>query len=168
MAERGIARVTMDDVAEAAGVGKGTVYRAFGGRGGLAEALVDDAERALQEKVLRGAPPLGPGADPEERLRAFADSYLRFLEANLELLIETDHHVPGGRFATGAYAFWRTHITELARESGDSSPRLTAELVLSLLAADLHDHLRRDLGLRPTTAREAVVQAVAALVTRGR
>lgn len=70
-AERGAGRVSMDDVAAAAGLGKGTVYRAVGDRAGLAFALLDARERDLQEAVLRGAPPpLGPGAPPEERARA--------------------------------------------------------------------------------------------------
>ena len=57
VAERGADAVTMDDVAAAAGVGKGTLYRRFGDRHGLLLALLDDEERALQEAILRGPPP---------------------------------------------------------------------------------------------------------------
>src|SRR5687768_18150434 len=70
-AERGVQAVTMSDVARAAGVAKGTIFHRFGDRPGLAQALVDEAERELQEQVLRGPPPLGPGAPPRERLTAF-------------------------------------------------------------------------------------------------
>jgi AcrR family transcriptional regulator len=58
----GVGAVTMDDVAAAAGVGKGTLYRRFGDKGGLAVALLDDRERALQQQILTGEPALGPGA----------------------------------------------------------------------------------------------------------
>lgn len=164
VAERGIAAVTMDHVAAAAGVGKGTVYRAFDGRGRLAEALVNEAERELQGAVLNGDAPIGPRAPSGERLRAFAESYLRFLDANTDLLIEADHHVAGGRFATGAYAFWRAHIAGLARDLGCVRPELTADLILALLAADLHDHLRSDLRVPAADTRDGVLAAIDSLV----
>ena len=53
----GVSAVTMGDVAREAGVAKGTVFHRFGDRQGLAQALVDDAERALQDELLRGPPP---------------------------------------------------------------------------------------------------------------
>src|SRR4051794_30601351 len=69
--ERGIDQVSMDDVARAACVGTGTLYRRFGDRAGLAVALLDEDTRAFQDALIAGPPPLGPGAPPEERLRAF-------------------------------------------------------------------------------------------------
>ena len=62
--EEGPAAVSMDRVAEEAGVGKGTLYRRFGDRSGLALALLDARERELQEELIRGPAPLGPGAPP--------------------------------------------------------------------------------------------------------
>ena len=53
-AERGVECVSMDDVARAAHVGKGTLYRRFGDRASLAFALLDERERALQEACIRG------------------------------------------------------------------------------------------------------------------
>ncbi|MGH3637242.1 MAG: helix-turn-helix domain-containing protein, partial [Mycobacterium sp.] len=41
VAERGADAVTMDDIAAAAGVGKGTVFRRFGSRAGLMMVLLD-------------------------------------------------------------------------------------------------------------------------------
>jgi AcrR family transcriptional regulator len=71
IAEFGPAAVTMRDVAQRAGVGKGTVFRCFGSRAGLMLALLDHSEQQLQSAVNAGPPPLGPGADPVERLVAF-------------------------------------------------------------------------------------------------
>ena len=60
--EHGFDQVTIDDIAARAGVAKGTVFHRFGNRAGLAVALLDERERRLQDRLLRGAPPLGPGA----------------------------------------------------------------------------------------------------------
>ncbi len=55
LAEQGPDRLTMDGLAEQAGVGKGTVFRRFGTRAGIFQALLDDDEREFQQ-VLAGPP----------------------------------------------------------------------------------------------------------------
>lgn len=66
VAELGADKVTMDGLAEGAGLGKGTVYRRFGTRAGIFHALLDDDEHAFQREVLaarlRSAPARAPGA----------------------------------------------------------------------------------------------------------
>ena len=42
IAERGADNVSIDDIAAAAGVGKGTVFRRFGSRAGLMMVLLDE------------------------------------------------------------------------------------------------------------------------------
>ncbi|MFC7584972.1 TetR family transcriptional regulator [Nonomuraea antimicrobica] len=59
---RGVEALAMADVAAAAGVGVGTLYRRFGDRSGLAYALIDEREREFQASFIEGPPPLGPGA----------------------------------------------------------------------------------------------------------
>nr|WP_255559554.1 TetR/AcrR family transcriptional regulator [Mumia sp. zg.B17] len=54
----------MNDIARAAGVGRGTLYRRYPDRASIATALLDEHERRLQEALLSGPPPLGPGARP--------------------------------------------------------------------------------------------------------
>src|SRR5262249_2397784 len=53
---RGVDNVTMEDIAQAAGVGKGTLYRRYPDRASIAVALLNTHERALQERLLRGPP----------------------------------------------------------------------------------------------------------------
>src|SRR3954469_19914219 len=74
IAERGIEHVSVDDVAKAACVGKGTIYRRFGDRAGLAIALLGEREREFQDELIRGRAPLGPGTEPRERIVAFGDA----------------------------------------------------------------------------------------------
>ncbi len=138
-ARHGIDRVSMDAIAAEAGVGKGTLFRRFGSKAGLAVALLDERERDLQQAMLSGPPPLGPGAAAAARLRAFFDAYLRHLEQNLDLvrLSETSH--PGARYDVGAYRFWHQHVSLLVSElDGTLDAAYTAHALLAPLAADLN------------------------------
>ena len=76
---RGAEELTMDGLAASAGLGKGTVFRRFGTRAGIFQALLDDDERTFQEQVLSGSPPLGPGAPPLDRLVAYGRARIDFL-----------------------------------------------------------------------------------------
>src|SRR6185312_11589265 len=61
-AREGADRVSMEAVAAHAGVGKGTLFRRFGDRASLARAVLEETERQLQDDLIRGPAPLGPGA----------------------------------------------------------------------------------------------------------
>lgn len=112
----GVPALTMDAVAEAAGVGKGTVFRRFGNRAGLMARLLDESEVAFQASVISGPPPLGPGAPPYERLRAFGLARLTSNLANADLLIAASGADTGRSYA--AYSFTATHVRYLLGEIG--------------------------------------------------
>jgi len=141
-AERGVGAVTMDDVAAHAGVGKGTLYRRFGDRSGLAAALLDERERDLQSRILAGPPPLGPGAPPAKRLAAFVQAYLEFLDTALDLVLLSQTSTPGARHRTGAHAFWTTHCRLQLVAANAPDPALRADILLAALAADQVQHWR--------------------------
>lgn len=137
---RGVAGVTMDDVATEAGVGKGTLYRRFGDKGGLAVALLDQRERELQQRILTGRPPLGQGAEPTARLAAFTEAYLRLVSTQLDLVLLSETSRPGARLRTGAHGFWRQHCRHLLEQAGAPDPGLRADLLLAGLAAEQVGH----------------------------
>ena len=85
VAGQGADKLTMDGLAERAGLGKGTVFRRFGSRAGIFQALLDDDEREFQERVLSGSPPLGPGAPPLDRLIAYGRARIGFLIGHREI-----------------------------------------------------------------------------------
>jgi AcrR family transcriptional regulator len=133
-AEHGVAAVSMDQVATAAGVGKGTLFRRFGDKAGLAVALLDEREAALQEAILHGPPPLGPGAPARDRLAAFADAYLTYLIAHLDLVRMSETAASGARYRIGSYRFWHRHAAILL--AGTPDPDQAAHALLAPLAAE--------------------------------
>ncbi|HEY6694229.1 MAG TPA: helix-turn-helix domain-containing protein [Solirubrobacteraceae bacterium] len=164
-AERGVREVTMSEVARKAGVAKGTVFHRFGDRAGLALALVDEHERALQDAILRGPPPLGPGAPPRERLLAFLGALTELTVAHRELLLEVDGAAPAARYRTGAYRAWLQHVVLLLGELDVAGDRaLLAHLLLAPLAADLVSFLREDEGVGADALAAAVRELAARVV----
>ncbi|GIF71679.1 TetR family transcriptional regulator [Asanoa siamensis] len=92
-------RLTMDSLAERSGLGKGTVFRRFGTRAGIFQALLDDGEHEFQQRVLAGPPPLGPGAPPLDRLVAYGRARVRFLVEHHELAraaLDARQPIPAG------------------------------------------------------------------------
>ncbi|MFD7415131.1 TetR/AcrR family transcriptional regulator [Kitasatospora purpeofusca] len=144
-AEHGVEAVSMDQVAAAAGVGKGTLFRRFGDKSGLAVALLDTRERVLQEAVLHGPPPLGPGAPADERLAAFLGAYLDYLLEHLALVRMSETATPGARYRIGAYRFWHRHVAILLTPT-TPDPDPTAHALLAALAADHVAALLPELG----------------------
>ena len=89
----------------------------------IAAALLDDDEHLLQEAILAGPPPLGHGAAPLERVRAFARAYTEFLDRNVDLLLAADRGAPAARHRSGAYACWLAHLRGvLAADGGGVYP----------------------------------------------
>ncbi len=164
-AEHGVGAVSMDQIAAAAGVGKGTLFRRFGDKAGLAVALLDSREQCLQQAVLSGPPPLGPGAEPGARLSAFLTAYQDFLDAHLDVVAMSETASPGARYRIGAYRFWHRHLVvllEAARPELDAD--YLAHALLSLLAAEPHAAVRE----RTSDHRvRAGIQTLAALILTG-
>lgn len=118
----GIECMSMDDVAAEAGVGKGTLYRRFGDRSSLLRALISEPEQAFQDELIRGLPPLGPGVPPDERLHAFGEGLLRFLDRHAAYIQATELLGHGKRYGHPVYAFYRTHVSLLLRQALGATP----------------------------------------------
>ncbi|WP_206313854.1 TetR/AcrR family transcriptional regulator [Streptomyces coryli] len=153
-AEHGVEAVSLDQVAKAAGVGKGTLFRRFGDKSGLATALLDTRERELQEAILSGPPPLGPGAPDTDRRVAFVEAYLDYLLDHLALVRMSETSSPGARYRIGAYRFWHHHLTLLLPTTAD--PQHAAHALLAPLAAEHVTALLPELG--PERLRAGLVQ----------
>ncbi|WP_405539856.1 TetR/AcrR family transcriptional regulator [Streptomyces sp. NBC_00075] len=143
VAERGAEHVTMQSVAEAAGVGKGTLFRRFGDRDGLLLALLGEAEAEFRTAYTEGPPPLGPVAPAKDRLEAFGCALIERIAADADLgaalgrqvLHERRHGSDTGR------AFHR-HVSTLLRETGvDGDHDMLAHALLAFANFETTDYL---------------------------
>ncbi|MFZ0089496.1 MAG: TetR family transcriptional regulator [Solirubrobacteraceae bacterium] len=160
----GAAGMSMNAVAAAAGVGKGTIFRRFGDRDGLTEALLDESTVELQNAFLFGPPPLGPGSPASKRLEAFIVALLRFQNAHLELVLAAE------RWTTRApppYATFLIHVSALVEEI---DPSLDAPVVAGLILNSIHPEimarLRRDRGTSLEQLESAAVSLLRGLTGR--
>ena len=144
---QGVDKLTMDGLAERAGLGKGTVFRRFGTRAGIFQALLDDDERDFQQQVLSGPPPLGPGAPPLDRLIAYGQARIDFLIGHREIAratLDGRERVPAGSSSPMSREHIRFLLGEICLGTADLgvlATQLTAALdgplLLYLSAATL-------------------------------
>jgi AcrR family transcriptional regulator len=161
LAEQGADGLTMQAVAEAAGVGKGTVFRRFGDRDGLTGALLDDYMREFQDAFLHGAPPLGPGAPATERLETFIVELIQRQADHLDLALAAE--VPPGRALAPTYGPLILHVEVLVHEIDPSlDARIISGLILSAIAPPVLHRMRAVLEVDT-----AELQAAARALLRG-
>ncbi|WP_171074051.1 TetR/AcrR family transcriptional regulator [Nonomuraea basaltis] len=135
-------QVSVERVAAAAGVGKGTVFHRFGSRTGLMRELMAERVRELEEAVTEGPPPLGPGAPPVARLVAFFEALAVLAARNGNLVAAYEHAMltrkaapEQPREANPIYLFWHRHVSELIAAG---RPDVDAEQIAHMLLGVLH------------------------------
>jgi len=170
LAERGADQLTMDGLAVRAGLGKGTVFRRFGTRAGIFQALLDDAERTFQEQVLSGPPPLGPGAPPLDRLIAYGQARIGFLTENREIAratLDGSQPAPAGSRTPLSQLHIRVLLGQMELGAADLdilavqlTGALDGPLLLYLSAADLTEAAIQ-MGERVARGWQDLVQRVA-------
>ncbi|MFE4543584.1 TetR/AcrR family transcriptional regulator [Arthrobacter sp. NPDC056727] len=162
--ECGADGVTMDKLAERAGVGKGTVFRRFGNRAGLMMTLLSDAEADFQGRFMFGPPPLGPGAQPVERLIAFGAERIRYVMEFGELARAAEASLHN-RFEAPAAVLWHRHIEHLLRSAGFSAdPWLMAMSLSATLEPERLLHAVRVQHISPERLEESWRELVTRVV----
>jgi AcrR family transcriptional regulator len=88
-AQHGVANVNMADIALAAGVGKGTLYRRFANKGELCLALMDTQMADFQNGMLSRMQQMNIAGVPKlEQLQQFIDALVYFTDVHSPLLCE--------------------------------------------------------------------------------
>lgn len=155
-ATRGVAATTMKDVAEAAGVGKGTLYRHFAHKGELCGAMLHEDVIAFRNRVGPLLDGVKSEASPLARLDILLTERLRMTELHLPLFAAIEEATMGGRPARpfrGRFGTW-THerIVALLAEAvaqGEVLPLdldFTADAILEVMAPALYSFQRHTSG----------------------
>lgn len=163
-AEQGVADVTMSAVADAAGVGKGTLYRHFENKLALSMAMLDQDQRDLQDRTLER---MRESRSPLELLQWFIGEVLQFTDRNSQLLcVSAGEHGPLGSLAHPAHWWWRQTIRGLvAGLKPDGSADYLADSIFILL--DVHNiyFLQKERGYSIEQITSNMQQMIAQLLT---
>lgn len=142
-AERGVENVCMSEIAEAAGVGKGTLYRRYANKAELCLALMDSQMQTFQDRMLADFRRLTDlGLSSLDLLIHFFDELVDFTEVHSPLLVEVERAGLVGQGAPPSMPhFWQyMTIHALLRQAvnkGEISPDLDLEYIGEALLASL-------------------------------
>ena len=171
-AEKGFASATVDEIADAAGVAKGTVYYSFASKSALYAGVICDGVAWLKAQTAKHAEADGPFLDrTTEIVRTLTDLFLDYTELVAVFFSDAPHGLDApdkDRIAQehrGLLAFYRTLIAD-GIEQGflrPVDPGLAASGILSMLYAMCRDHGNGD---RPK-ARRDILAFVRTLLFRG-
>ncbi|WKV70124.1 TetR/AcrR family transcriptional regulator [Streptomyces sp. PCS3-D2] len=144
--------VSMDDIAAAAGVGKGTLFRRFGDRAGLIAAVITSRLEPLQRTVREAQE--AAGSSPRQRVADLLDASLNFKIENRNLMSAAEEAGISSPYRAEHYGWWHATLrTELERVPGVHAPDFTAHALLAALRADLVAHLIDEEGMTPEDVR---------------
>lgn len=154
-AERGVANVCMAEIAEAAGVGKGTLYRRFANKGELCLSLMDQQMSDFQNGMLARFQALTEQGTPYlEQLTYFLEALVGFTEMHSPLLVEVER---GGMIQQDVRLnlphFWQymtvNALLRSAARVGELAPNLDMDYLGEALLAPLQvDYFRYQRQMR--------------------
>ncbi|MFJ5811066.1 TetR/AcrR family transcriptional regulator [Streptomyces sp. NPDC093093] len=138
--------VSMDDIAAAAGVGKGTLFRRFGDRAGLIGAVIASRLEPLRHAVREAQD--APGSSPRQRVSDLLDASLRFKIENRNLMTAAEDAGLSSPYRAEHYGWWHEVLrTALDQVPGVHDADFTAHALLAAIRADLVAHLIDEQGV---------------------
>lgn len=156
--EQGVEAVSMSAIAEAAGVGKGTLYRNFENKAELCHALLDQDMRELQERALLY---MRQQFDARATLSWFLAEVARFVIRNSDLLMVN----PGLMLAHPAHLWWRQTIRGLLTRAGAQGDiDYLADILYVMLDVQVIRFQRAGSGYTPERIIDGLHQALALIL----
>jgi AcrR family transcriptional regulator len=160
--ERFFDQVSLEDIAERAGVTVQTVIRRFGNKERLIEAAAEEGTRQVIRQRDRA-----PVGDVEGAVENLVDHYEEWGESALRLLAQEERVAAFRSITDAARALhheWveRTFAPLLAKRTGAARQRLLAELI-AICDVYFWKLLRRDMGLSREQTELAIRETILAL-----
>lgn len=151
--------VSMDDIAAAAGVGKGTLFRRFGDRAGLIGAVIASRLDPLQQAVRDARD--AAASSPHRRVRELLDASLRFKIENRNLMAAAEDAGLSSPYQAEHYGWWHELLrAELDQVPGLHDPAFSAHALLAAIRADLVVHLIENQKMTPEALRSSLASHV--------
>ena len=157
-AERGVQVVTMEEIARAAGVGKGTLYRRYAHKGLLCLAVMESCWNHFQEDAVAELARTADCLSPLARLDLFLGRLVGWIEEHvdwLDVIADAAGEQPGGACRGPIFQWTHRIISDLlaqAIKQGEASvedPVYTADVLLAALDVNLYAYQRRARGYTP-------------------
>lgn len=171
-AQKGFQAATVDEIAELAGVGKGTIYRRVGNKKQLLHALLHQAADSLAEKIVKDTQ---QQKDPAKKLKGVFNALTNWYEKNLDLskLFFSSVHSHRGRAKKKKpkkhqhkeeHAIYKT-VQDIIKEgkekkvfSKTADPAIITEAIFHLLTPFFYEELRQRFGLNSSQIANAIFE----------
>lgn len=159
-AERGAANVCMQEIARAAGVGQGTLYRRFANKGELCLAMLDTQMSDFQNEVLSTLREMSHRGDARlAQLEWFLDALVQFNERHAPLLCAAQSELralPLEPVNPRSSPFIWQRMTAIgllqgAMQSGEARPGLDVPVIADVLLGVMHPPVFQGLRQAPTS-----------------
>jgi AcrR family transcriptional regulator len=164
---RGVEAVSMVEIARAAAVGQGTLYRRFPHKGALCQALLEDSISAFHDEVMSRLAARAASEPALELLVWMLGRMLEYIEANSALLSEAGKGERGNdRFHDPWYAWLHETVAVLLAQAvanGEATPldeECVADALLVSCNPDLYHFQRCERGF----ARERIAASLRQIV----
>jgi AcrR family transcriptional regulator len=144
----GVAAVTMADIAKAAGVGKGTLYRRFANKADLCLALMDSQMKAFQDTMLaRMRQMMVEEVAYVEQLKHFLTALVHFTDTHAPLLAVVQREQLSADDTLERPHFWQFMTVNALLRSAAAAGELRPDLDLTYLSEALLAPLNTSLFL---------------------
>jgi AcrR family transcriptional regulator len=147
-AERGVENVNMAEIAGAAGVGKGTLYRRFANKAMLCLSLIDEQMAAFQNDRLAEMRLMAAQGVPHmEQLAVFLEALVHFTDMHSPILSEVQRAnlLPEADDNSSLPHFWQYMTVHGLLRTAVTHNEIPADLDLDYLADALLAPLKADL-----------------------